>query len=163
MLTIAPCLWFNDNAEEVVEFYSTVFKNFKKLSTTYYGKTGFETHGHKDGVVLTIDFSIDDQKFTALNGGPEFKFTEALSLQIFCRDQAEVDYYWEKLTEGGDPAAQQCGWLKDKFGVSWQVVPEGMEKYVGKANSEQSDRAMTALLSMKKLDIAELKKAYEGV
>ena len=120
---IAPCLWFDDQAEEAVAFYTSVFKNTKILKVLHYGTAGYETHRRPAGTVMTVDFELDGHAFTALNGGPVFKFNEAISLQVNCDTQEEVDYYWEKLGEGGDEQAQQCGWLKDKYGVSWQVVP----------------------------------------
>lgn len=159
---IAPCLWFDNQAEEAVELYISVFKNSKITSITRYGEAGHEIHGKPVGSVMTIGFELDGQPFTALDGGPLFQFTEAVSLQIFCDNQEEVDYYWEKLGEGGDPEAQQCGWLKDKFGLSWQVVPTSIMEWVGDPNSEKSQRATKALLEMKKLDIAALERAYEG-
>jgi len=120
---ITPCLWFDDQAEEAVKLYTSIFKNSKIGKTTRYGEAGREIHGKEPGTVLTVSFELDGQAFTALNGGPMFKFTEAISLMVNCETQEEVDYFWDKLTPGGDPRAQQCGWLKDKFGVSWQVVP----------------------------------------
>jgi predicted 3-demethylubiquinone-9 3-methyltransferase (glyoxalase superfamily) len=124
MQKISPCLWFDDNAEEAVQFYLSIFQNSKVGNVTHYGKEGFEIHKKKEGSVMTIDFEIEGQKFLALNGGPIFKFNEAISFQIYCETQDDVDYYWDKLTEGSDKNAQVCGWLKDKFGVSWQVVPK---------------------------------------
>jgi predicted 3-demethylubiquinone-9 3-methyltransferase (glyoxalase superfamily) len=159
---IAPCLWFDDQAEAAAGFYVGVFKNSKIVKTTRYGKAGQEVHRRPPGSVLTVAFELDGQLFTALNGGPVFKFNEAISFQVFCESQDEVDYYWEKLSAGGDERAKQCGWLKDRFGVSWQVVPTVLLDMIGDPNSERSERAMTALLKMKKLDIAELKRAYAG-
>src|SRR5918995_258285 len=123
---ITPCLWFDDRAEEAVEFYTAVFRNSKIVKIARYGEAGFEIHGKPAGTVMTVAFELDGQTFTALNGGPLFKFNEAISLEVNCQTQEEVDYYWERLSAGGDPKAQQCGWLKDKYGVSWQVVPTGM-------------------------------------
>ena len=120
---ITPCLWFDDQAEEAVEFYTTVFRNSKIVKVARYGEAGYEIHGKPAGTVMTVAFELDGQALTALNGGPIFKFNEAISLQVNCETQEEVDYYWEKLSQGGDEKAQQCGWLKDKYGVSWQVVP----------------------------------------
>ncbi len=119
---ITPCLWFDSQAEEAANFYVTVFKNSKINYVTLYGKEGYEIHGMEEGTVMTVDFEIESQKFVALNGGPVFKFNEAISFQVFCESQKELDYYWEKLSEDGDKNAQQCGWLKDKYGVSWQIV-----------------------------------------
>src|SRR5262245_21480115 len=120
---IAPCLWFDDQAEEAANFYTSIFKNSKIINISRYGKEGFEIHGRPAGSVMTVAFELDGQKFTALNGGPVFKFNEAVSFQVSCQSQEEVDYFWGKLSEGGDKNAQQCGWLKDKYGVSWQIVP----------------------------------------
>ncbi len=156
MQKITPCLWFDKNAEKAVDFYLSIFKNSKKGAVSHYGKEGFEIHGMPEGTVLTIDFELNGQKFVALNGGPAFKFNEAVSFMITCEDQEEIDYYWEKLTEGGDPKSQQCGWLKDKFGLSWQVTPKDMDAYMRGPNSE---KVMAVLLKMKKLVIADLEKA----
>jgi predicted 3-demethylubiquinone-9 3-methyltransferase (glyoxalase superfamily) len=157
---IRPCLWFDDQAEEAARFYTGIFKNSKIGKISRYGEAGREVHGRPAGSVMTVEFELDGQPFTALNGGPLFKFNEEISFQIDCRDQKEVDYYWEKLTQGGDPSAQQCGWLKDKYGVSWQVVPAVLVDLVSDPRSEKSQRAMTAMLRMKKLDIGELERAY---
>jgi predicted 3-demethylubiquinone-9 3-methyltransferase (glyoxalase superfamily) len=159
---IAPCLWFDNQAEEAAKYYTGIFKNSKIGKITRYGEAGRETHKRPPGSVMTVDFELDGLRFTALNGGPLFKFNEAVSLMIMCKDQKEVDYYWEKLTPGGDPSAQVCGWLKDKYGLSWQVVPEAMPEMVGDPNSEKSQRAMAAMMEMKKLDIAALERAYNG-
>ena len=159
---ITPCLWFDTEAEEAAKYYTGIFKNSKIGKITHYGEAGRETHKRPAGSVLTVAFELDGVQFTALNGGPLFQFNEAVSFQIICKDQKEVDYYWEKLTPGGDPSAQVCGWLKDKFGLSWQVVPSIMPDLVGDPNSEGSQRAMAAMMKMKKLDIAELERAYNG-
>jgi predicted 3-demethylubiquinone-9 3-methyltransferase (glyoxalase superfamily) len=159
---IAPCFWFDDQAEAAAEFYTGIFKNSKIVKISRYGKAGQEVHRRPPGSVLTVAFELDGQLFTALNGGPVFKFNEAISLQVFCETQEEVDYYWERLSAGGDERAKQCGWLKDRFGVSWQVVPTALLEMIGDPNSERSERAMTAMMKMKKLDIAELKRAYAG-
>jgi predicted 3-demethylubiquinone-9 3-methyltransferase (glyoxalase superfamily) len=161
MQKISPCLWFDDNAEEAVKFYLSIFKNSKVGNVTRYGKEGYEIHKKKEGSVMTIDFEIEGQKFLALNGGPIFKFNEAISFQIYCDTQEEIDYYWEKLTEGGDKNAQVCGWLKDKFGVSWQVVPIAMIKMLQDKDSKKTERVMKAMLQMQKLDIDALTKAYQ--
>ena len=161
MQKISPCLWFDDNAEEAVKFYGSIFKNSKVGNVTRYGKEGYEIHKKKEGSVMTIDFEIEGQKFLALNGGPIFKFNEAISFQIYCDTQEEIDYYWEKLTEGGDKNAQVCGWLKDKFGVSWQVVPIALIKMLQDKDSKKTERVMKAMLQMKKLDIDALTKAYQ--
>lgn len=163
MQKISPCLWFDDNAEDAVKFYVSIFKNSKVGNVTRYGKEGYEIHKKKEGSVMTIDFEIEGQKFLALNGGPIFKFNEAISFQIYCDTQEEIDYYWEKLTEGGDKNAQVCGWLKDKFGVSWQVVPIAMIKMLQDKDSKKTERVMKAMLQMHKLDIDALTKAYQEV
>jgi predicted 3-demethylubiquinone-9 3-methyltransferase (glyoxalase superfamily) len=159
---ITPCLWFDDQAEQAAAFYIGIFNNSKILRVSRYGEAGREVHGRPAGSVMTVLFELEGQPFTALNGGPIFKLNEAVSFQVMCETQKEVDYYWEKLTEGGDPAAQQCGWLKDKFGVSWQVVPRALLEMFDDPKSGKSQRAMQALLEMKKLDIDGLKRAYAG-
>ena len=159
---ISPCLWFDDQAEEAARFYTGIFPNSKIVNVSRYGEAGREIHGKAPGTVMTVAFVIDGQAFTALNGGPIFKFNEAISLQISSENQAEVDHYWDKLSQGGDPQAQQCGWLKDKYGVSWQVVPRVLPEMLTDPNPEKSQRVMTALLQMKKLDIEKLKRAYAG-
>ena len=160
MQKISPCLWFDDNAEEAVQFYLSIFKNSKVGNVTHYGKEGFEIHKKKEGSVMTIDFEIEGQKFLALNGGPIFKFNEAISFQIYCETQDDVDYYWNKLTEGGDKNAQVCGWLKDKFGVSWQVVRNILVKMLQDKDSKKTENVMRVMLQMQKLDIKALTKAY---
>lgn len=162
MQKVTPFLWFDDQAEEAAEFYTSIFKNSKIGRTTRYGKEGYEIHGKPAGTAMTVEFEIDGQPFTALNGGPVFQFNEAISFQVLCDTQEEVDYYWDKLSEGGDEKAQQCGWLKDKFGVSWQIVPTILSELVGDSDSEKSQRAMKAMLQMKKMDIEALERAYEG-
>ncbi len=157
-----PCLWFDGQAEDAASFYTSVFHNSRINQVTRYGEAGHEIHGRPAGSVMTVEFELAGQTFTALNGGPHFKFNEAVSFQVNCETQEEVDYYWEQLSEGGDEKAQQCGWLKDRFGLSWQVVPTGMEKIFADPSSEASARAMMAMLQMKKLDIAELERAYRG-
>ena len=161
MQKISPCLWFDDNAEDAIKFYVSVFKNSKVGNVTRYGKEGYEIHKKKEGSVMTIDFEIEGQKFLALNGGPIFKFNEAISFQIYCDTQEEINYYWEKLAEGGDKNAQVCGWLKDKFGVSWQVVPVALIKMLQDKDSKKTERVMKAMLQMDKLDIDALTKAYQ--
>jgi predicted 3-demethylubiquinone-9 3-methyltransferase (glyoxalase superfamily) len=159
---ITPCLWFDSQGEEAARFYTGIFKNSKIGKVSRYTEAGHDVHGQPAGKVLTVEFELNGQPFTALNGGPQFKFNEAISFQIMCRDQEEVDYYWNKLGEGGDPKAQQCGWLKDKYGLSWQVVPTELVELLGDPDREKSGRAMEAMLKMKKLDIAELERAFEG-
>jgi predicted 3-demethylubiquinone-9 3-methyltransferase (glyoxalase superfamily) len=158
---IAPCLWFAGEAEEAVRFYTGIFPDSRIGKIARYGKTGFEVHGQKEGTVLTVQFELAGQEFTALNGGPLFKFNEAISLQIYVEDQKELDYYWDKLGAGGDPKAQVCGWLKDRYGLSWQVVPREMVEWFGDPDAK-SERAMAALLKMGKLDVAALRRAYAG-
>lgn len=159
---IAPCLWFDNQAEEAANYWVSIFKNSRIREISRYGEAGQEVHGRPPGSVMTVEFELDGQTFTALNGGPHFKFNEAVSFQIYCKTQEEVDYFWEKLKEGGDENAQQCGWLKDKYGLSWQVIPEEMSELFKDPTSEGYQRVMTAMLKMKKLDIAELKRAYDG-
>jgi predicted 3-demethylubiquinone-9 3-methyltransferase (glyoxalase superfamily) len=159
---IQPCLWFDGEAEQAAQYYVGIFRNSRILRITRYGKAGHEIHGRPEGSVLTVEFELDGERFTALNGGPAFKFNEAVSFEINCETQSEIDYYWDKLTAGGDPNAQQCGWLKDKFGLSWQVVPTELTAMLTDETSEASQRAFEAMLHMKKLDIAELTRAYEG-
>jgi predicted 3-demethylubiquinone-9 3-methyltransferase (glyoxalase superfamily) len=161
MQKIIPCLWFDDKAEEAAKFYASIFKNSKIGNVSRYGKEGYEFHGKEDGTVMTVDFEIEGQQFVALNGGPIFKFNEAISFQVHCETQKEVDYYWEKLSEGGDEKAQQCGWLKDKYGVSWQIVPVVLTKMLQDKDAKKSQRVMKALLQMRKLDIKTLTEAYE--
>jgi len=158
---IAPCLWFDHQAEEAAKYYTGIFKNSRIVAISRYGEAGYEIHRRPAGSVMTVAFELEGQPFTALNGGPLFKFNEAISLQLYCESQDEVDYYWERLTVGGDPKAQQCGWLKDRYGMSWQVVPRVIAEMM-KQSGQRADRVMTALLQMKKLDIATLKRAYEG-
>lgn len=162
MQNITPCLWFDDKAEEAAKFYASIFKNSKIGDVIHYGKEGYEIHGREEGSVLTVDFEIEGQKFVALNGGPIFKFNEAISFQVRCETQEEVDYYWEKLSEGGDEKAQQCGWLKDKYGVSWQIVPIVLIKMLKDKDTKKSERVMKVMLQMHKLDINLLVQAYEG-
>jgi predicted 3-demethylubiquinone-9 3-methyltransferase (glyoxalase superfamily) len=157
---ITPCLWFDNNAEEAVTFYTTVFKNSKIVNISRYGEAGREIHGKPPGTVMTIVFEIEGHEFTALNGGPLFKFNEAVSFQVNCETQKGVDYYWDRLAEGGDERAQQCGWLKDRFGVSWQVVPAVLIDMMNDPDAKKSQRVTEAMLQMKKLDIQALQQAY---
>ncbi len=156
---IAPCLWFDHQAEEAAQFYVSVFRNSKIVMVTRYSSAGREIHKRPPGSVMTVSFELDGQPITALNGGPAFTFTEAISLQVYCDSQEEIDYYWEKLSESGDPRAQQCGWLKDKFGLSWQIVPKALPDLLKDHDSQKAQRAMTAMLRMKKIDIRELERA----
>ena len=165
-MRIAPhiqiCLWFDDQAEEAAKFYTGIFKDARITRITRYGKAGFEIHQRPAGSVMTVEFQLAGQRFTALNGGPVFRFNEAVSLEVHCETQDEIDYYWERLSAGGDPKAQQCGWLKDRHGLSWQVVPSTLIEMLSDEKSEKSQRAFSAMLGMKKLDIAALKRAYAG-
>src|SRR5687767_10334000 len=154
---ITPNLWFDTEAEEAAEFYTSVFKEGRILGKTHYT----EGAPREAGMVMTVDFELDGQRFTGINGGPEFKFDEAVSFLVNCKDQDEVDYYWEKLTDGG--AESMCGWLRDRFGLSWQVVPEGMEELFADPDPARAQRAMEAMLQMKKIDIAALQAAADGV
>jgi predicted 3-demethylubiquinone-9 3-methyltransferase (glyoxalase superfamily) len=159
---ITPCLWFDDEAEEAAAFYTSIFPHSRIVSTSRYGEAGREIHGKPPGSVMLVAFELDGQAFTALNGGPMYRFNEAISFQVGCETQAEVDHFWEALSAGGDPSAQQCGWLKDRFGVSWQIVPNALPQFLAGPDPERSQRAMKAMLGMKKLDLAELRRAYEG-
>ena len=159
---ITPCLWFDDQAEEAAKFYVSIFKNSRIVTVSYYTEVGREHHGREPGSVLMVAFELDGQSFTALNGGPIFKFTEAISLQVACETQQEVDYYWSKLLTGGDAHEQECGWLKDKYGLSWQIVPNVLMAMISDPNVEKAKRATQAMFTMKKLDIAALERAYEG-
>ena len=154
---VTPCLWFDDQAEEAAAFYTSIFANSSIGRITRYGEAGHEVHGRPAGSVLTVEFVLDGQPFTALNGGPVFRFNEAISFQVSCDSQDEVNHYWEGLSEGGDPQAQQCGWLKDRYGVSWQIVPRVLSELM--TNPARSEAVMQALLGMKKLDIDELERA----
>ncbi len=159
---ISACLWFDGKAQEAVQFYTSVFDDSKILRTSRYTEVGRETHGQTPGSVMTVEFELDGVPFTALNGGPQFKFNEAISLQVLCDTQAEIDRYWKSLGEGGDPKVQQCGWLKDRFGVSWQITPADLDELMSDSDSERAGRVMRALLEMKKLDIAALRRAHTG-
>jgi predicted 3-demethylubiquinone-9 3-methyltransferase (glyoxalase superfamily) len=161
MRKITPCLWFDGQAEEAAKFYVSIFKNSKVGRVVRYGEVGREIHGGKPGTVLTVEFTLDGRTFTALNGGPLFKFNEAVSFQVFCETQEEVDYYWKKLAKGGDKKARQCGWLKDKYGVSWQIVPATLDGMLRDKNPDRAGRVMGALLKMKKLNIRMLERAYK--
>jgi predicted 3-demethylubiquinone-9 3-methyltransferase (glyoxalase superfamily) len=157
---IVPCLWFDNQAEEAASFYVSIFERSRIVRIAGYGHEGQDVHGQKPGTVMTVEFELDGCAFTALNGGPALRFNEAISLEVRCETQAEIDRYWEKLSDGGDPKAQQCGWLKDKYGLSWQIVPAMLPELVADRDQAKADRVMKALLSMKKLDIAALKRAH---
>ena len=160
MKPIVPCLWFDNQAEEAARFYTSVFKDSKITGTAYYGPAASEAAGRPKGSVLTVTFEIHGQEFLALNGGPAFKFSEAISFVVKCKNQEEIDEYWSRLSEGGAPG--QCGWLKDRYGMSWQIVPESLGKMVQDKDRAKSDRVMEALIKMKKLDARALEEAYEG-
>jgi predicted 3-demethylubiquinone-9 3-methyltransferase (glyoxalase superfamily) len=157
---LAPCLWFDTQAEQAANFYVSIFGDSRIKRTTRYGKVGHETHGKEAGSVLTVEFELCGQAFVALNGGPLFKFNEAISFQVLCETQDEIDYFWGRLCDGGVESA--CGWLKDRYGVSWQVVPSDLPQMLTDADSTKSERAMAALLKMKKFDLAALQRAYTG-
>ncbi len=157
---IAPCLWFDNEAEEAANLYTSIFPNSRIRHISRYAEAGKEIHGKEPGSVMTVEFELAGLPFTALNGGPVFEFNESVSFQVFCDDQEELDRVWDRLLEGGKP--QQCGWLKDRFGVSWQVVPSIMGKLMTEGTPEQMNRMMGALMPMVKLDIEALEKAYYG-
>ncbi len=162
MQKITPFLWFDSNAEEAVNLYVSIFKNAKVVKVTRYDEAGAKAAGRPKGSAMTVAFQLEGQPFVALNGGPIFKFTEAISFVVNCESQNEIDHYWEKLSEGGDKDAQQCGWLKDKYGLSWQIVPRVLGKLLSGPDSAKSQRVMTAMLKMKKIDLAALLRAAEG-
>ncbi len=157
MQKITPFLWFDDQAEEAAQLYTSLFKNSRILSLTHYGAEA----GELSGKVMTVSFELDGQHFTALNGGPQFKFTEAISLYVDCETQQEVDTLWEKLLEGGEE--QQCGWLKDKYGLSWQIIPRTLIELMNDPDAEKAQRVMQAMLQMRKIDTAALQRAYAGL
>jgi len=157
---ITPFLWFDTQAEEAARFYVSVFDNSRIKYVSRYGKAGREVHGKEPGSVLTVAFELDGQSFVALNGGPQFQFNEAVSFQVSCETQAEIDYFWSRLSEGGKESA--CGWLKDKYGLSWQIVPSVLPQLLADADGAKSERTMAALMQMKKFDIAALHRAFAG-
>lgn len=159
MQKISPCLWFDDQAEEAVDFYAFVFANSKIISVSRYGKESAQVAGKPEGSVMVMEFELEGQRFMALNGGPQFTFTPAISLMVNCETQAEVDELWDRLSEGG--SEQQCGWLTDRYGVSWQIVPTRLGELMGGDDSEKSRKVMQALLQMRKIDLAELQRAYD--
>ena len=161
MQKITPFLWFDDQAEEAAKFYTSVFKNSKVGKSTRYGKAAEKAAGRPAGSVMIVEFELEGQKFTALNGGPVFKFNESISFVVNCDTQEEVDYFWEKLSADGGQESE-CGWLKDKFGVSWQVVPTVLIEMLQDEDSEKSERLMKAMLQMQKIDIKKLNAAYAG-
>jgi predicted 3-demethylubiquinone-9 3-methyltransferase (glyoxalase superfamily) len=160
MQKITPFLWFDNKAEEAVKFYTSIFKKSKILTVTRYEEAGAKASGRAKGSVMTVAFELDGQKFVALNGGPHFKFTEAVSFVVNCKNQAEIDKFWKKLSAGGKEG--QCGWLKDKYGLSWQIVPDNIGKLIGSKDALRTQRVMQAVMTMTKLDIKTLKKAYDS-
>jgi predicted 3-demethylubiquinone-9 3-methyltransferase (glyoxalase superfamily) len=156
MNKIVPNLWFDTEAEEAAGFYTSVFKDSRIVNVTRYSEAG----PRPAGTVMTVEFELERQRFVGINGGPQFTFDEAVSFQITCEDQDEVDYYWERLTDGGEES--MCGWLRDRFGLSWQVVPTGMEEVFSDPDPKRAERAMRAMLEMRKLDIAALRAAADG-
>jgi predicted 3-demethylubiquinone-9 3-methyltransferase (glyoxalase superfamily) len=161
MQKITPYLWFEDNAEEAAKFYTSIFKNSRVINITHYGESAAEVSGRPKGTVMTVTFELEGQRFMALNGGPIFKFSPAISFLVSCETQQEVDDLWEKLSEGGQ--VEQCGWLKDKFGVSWQIVPNILGEMIKDKDAKKSERVIKAMLQMKKIDIQGLSNAYEEV
>jgi len=159
---ITPCLWFDDQAEQAATLYTSIFPGSRIVTVSRYGEAGREVHGRPPGSVMVVAFELEGQAFTALNGGPVFKFNEAISLQVSCRTQEEVDHYWEKLSHGGDEQAQQCGWLKDRYGLSWQIVPVALMEMMADPDPVKAGRVMQAMLQMKKIDIKGLRQAYCG-
>lgn len=160
MQRISPFLWFDDKAEEAASFYTSIFKNSKILNIARYGEAGATASGRPKGTVMTVAFQLDGQEFVALNGGPQFKFTEAISFVVNCETQQEIDEYWKKLSAGGREV--QCGWLTDKYGLSWQIVPTILDKMVSDPDPKKAERVMKAMLQMKKIDIKGLEQAYES-
>jgi predicted 3-demethylubiquinone-9 3-methyltransferase (glyoxalase superfamily) len=154
---ITPNLWFDTEAEEAADFYTSIFDNSRIVAVALYTEAG----PRETGMVMTVEFELDGQRFVGINGGPEFKFDEAISLQINCENQEEIDYYWERLTEGGEEGP--CGWLKDRYGLSWQVTPTGMDELFADPDKERANRAMRAMLQMRKIDVAALRSAADGV
>ncbi|KAJ3538167.1 hypothetical protein NM208_g6021 [Fusarium decemcellulare] len=161
---ITTCLWFENQAEEAANHYVSIFSPNSKITTTQrYTSAGEKQHGREPGSVMVVEFDLNDHHFVALNGGPApWKFSEAISLMVDCKDQAEVDHFWEKLGEGADTSRQQCGWLADKFGVAWQIVPKALKEMLSSDDKAAAGRATEAMMKMKKLDVAELEKAFKG-
>lgn len=159
---ITPHLWFAKGAEDAAKYYTGIFHNSKLGRVNYYTEAGKEIHKMKPGSVMTIEFTLEGQSFIALNGGPLFKFNESISFMVNCDTQEEIDYYWEKLKKGGDPKAQQCGWLKDKYGVSWQVTPTILAKMMADKDKKKAQNAMAAMMKMKKMNIAKLESAFNS-
>jgi predicted 3-demethylubiquinone-9 3-methyltransferase (glyoxalase superfamily) len=159
---ITPCLWFDNQAEAAAKFYTGIFQHSRIKTITHYTEAGQETHRQPPGSVMTVEFELDGQTFTALNGGPDFKFSEAVSFQIHCQTQEDIDFFWERLGLGGDPKAQVCGWLKDRYGLSWQVIPDRLPQLLADDDRARASRVMTALLKMKKIDLNELERAAKS-
>lgn len=157
---ITPCLWFDDQAEEAAKFYVSIFKNSRMGLITRYGEAGTQVSGQPKGSVMTVTFEIENQEFVALNGGPLFKFTEAVSFMVKCETQAEIDKMWDKLSQGGEPG--QCGWLKDKYGLSWQIVSPKWDKMLRDKDTKRSERVMEAILQMTKPNLQKIQQAYDG-
>ncbi|QTD44497.1 VOC family protein [Ottowia testudinis] len=159
---IQPCLWFDTQGEEAARFYTGIFPDSRMGAISHYPETGRDQHGKPPGSVMTVSFELLGQPFLALNGGPHFKFNEAVSLMVLCDTQAEIDHYWSALSQGGDPAAQQCGWLKDRYGVSWQIAPAAFADWITSADHAAVERYMGVMMGMKKLNLAQLRQAFEG-
>jgi predicted 3-demethylubiquinone-9 3-methyltransferase (glyoxalase superfamily) len=157
---VSPCLWFDTEAEEAANFYVSVFDNSRIINVARYPNEGQEVHGKEAGSAMAVDFELSGQRFVGLNGGPQFKFDEAISFQVYCESQEEVDYFWSKLTQGGQE--RPCGWLKDRYGLSWQIVPIALLRMMTDADPKKPQRVMKAFLQMKKFDIAALQRAYDG-
>jgi len=157
---ISPCLWFDHQAEEAVEFYTSIFEDSRIFSVTRYGEAGHETHGQPVGSVMEIEFDLGGRRFLAINGGPHFTFSAAVSFVVDCETQEELDAYWEKLSDGG--SEDRCGWLQDRFGVSWQIVPRALPELLRSPDPDKAARVMNAMLQMVKIDIAALQRAHDG-
>ncbi|HEY5066344.1 MAG TPA: VOC family protein [Xanthobacteraceae bacterium] len=157
---VTPCLWFDTQAEEAANFYTSVFANSRIKQISRYGNAGQDVHGKQAGSVMMVAFELEGQTFTALNGGPQFKFSEAISFQVMCDSQGEIDHFWEKLSDGGQEGP--CGWLKDKYGLSWQVVPSALPQLISQSSGDARDRVMSAVMKMKKFDLEALKRAQAG-
>lgn len=158
---LRPCLWFDTQAEEAAEFYVSIFPDSRIVLVSRYGEAGREAHGQAPGTVMTVEFELSNKPFMALNGGPHFQFDEAVSFVVECETQKEIDHYWDRLIEGGGQPSQ-CGWLKDRYGLSWQIVPRSMKQMMADQESEAGQRTMNAMLTMTKLDLARLEAAYDG-
>jgi predicted 3-demethylubiquinone-9 3-methyltransferase (glyoxalase superfamily) len=160
---ISPCLWFDDQAEQAANFYTTIFPNSKVCKMSRYGEECPKLKSRPPGSVMSVAFELEGQSFHAINGGPRFKFNEAVSFMVNCDSQEEIDYYWERLSEGGAPKAQQCGWLKDQYGASWQIVPRVLHEMMTDPDPAKSQRVMDAMLTMQKIDLNALKRAFSGL